>query len=770
MNPLLIIAIAAQLILAASLPQLSFSLPLPLPLDENDSVADGVEQATVETINDQRNGHITTNDDIADTLRVEDDVKAEQDAVDVQDVAELDDSELSDPVKAIDADLISAEPENILKNKRNLGAVDETPDTEDAVTKVQDEIDDLNILDKASSDVPDIGDAGKIIKNSKEAVENKVQVDVLKSPDTTEILTDGLDSFESTSDKIVSQSTDSVREVTEKLPKAQDVIDSAVGDTTELISNESDELLSRTIDDASKIARQSALAPAIREVSELSPIPVADAVTDPITSAVKNTENKIVNEGINVSVAEKVTEPVFLAADKAADQLNDVVDNYIDSVDELASFSEMNEKDDDGDAATATDVVDNKSQDPDLVAKAVADQTAQVDELLQFAGSSKPDLIPLNKVGYENVEIMSNPELTTPEKQQIAELALDVDELEDWSPTGEWKVVGMDFVGVVKPEPRWETAVVYLRLPDNSGNPPISCHQGWQAVIDVDLESGEVERAGVPTKSSHECTNDIVLEEPTGSEQPYYYPPSNPRPSFVIAETDDVVSSEIHGTAAHLNTPRYNSTIFENMDSYLAFLLNQKWSTLPIQHMTQIGWVMSSIDGCIDCGSQSIDRENATLAFTDSSVFGNLEAHRIPSFEWIADGDLVAGTWCNNDGKYLIWAQYGGKVFNHNTNISCANPDNNSKTSNSVFFENWNTGVSGSWAGDLGPVEAHSAIAFRAGDVHNDELNANLHWQTSTNEEQQCTASRQLSVVIQGGLASGGAARWANLKDIPSGC
>ena len=385
---------------------------------------------------------------------------------------------------------------------------------------------------------------------------------------------------------------------------------------------------------------------------------------------------------------------------------------------------------------------------------------------LQSAGS-RVKQIPLNQEGYHEGEIISNPKLTQEEEVHIIEQALNADGVKDWSDDG-WQVVGMDFIGIAEPQPKWEKAIVYLHLPSGAGDPPLDCQQGWQAVIDVRLDIGRVSDSGLPTLSSNECSSAIVLDEPReGGSEALPVSPST-RPSFVIAETDDVVSNQIYGSAAYLNTPSFNSTIFESMDSYVAFLLNQKWSTSPTHHMTQIGWLISSIEGCIDCGSQQIPKNSATLAFTDSSVFGNLEAHRIPLFEWEKDEELVAGTWCNEESNYTIWAQYAGKIFNHNTNISCESHDNDSKVSNSIFLENWNTAESSLWTDHLGKIEAHSAVTFRGDELKRD-INMRI-WEQSTNEEQDCTGARRTTATVQGDLTSGKTAKWINLNSVSPAC
>jgi hypothetical protein len=381
------------------------------------------------------------------------------------------------------------------------------------------------------------------------------------------------------------------------------------------------------------------------------------------------------------------------------------------------------------------------------------------------SAASRVEEIELDQDEYREVKVVSNPKLTQEERRYLMGEALNTEGLKEWSNVG-WEVVGMDFVGETEPLPRWEKAIVYLHLPVGAGNPPVHCQQGWHAVVDVSFEVGKVSDAGLPTILSHECSSPIILQEPSNGDDSAAI--SGARPSFVIAETDDVISNEIYGTAAYLKTPSYNSSIFQSMDSYVAFLLNQKWSTSPTQHMTQIGWLISTIEGCTDCGSQQIPKNNATLAFADSSVFGNLEAHRIPLFQWENDEELIAGTWCNEESEYTIWAQYGVRVFNHNTNIPCEKYDNDSKVSNSVFLENWNTAASSSWTDHIGEIEAHSAVTFRAEDANQNAVLRN--WEQSTNEVQDCSGVRQTTVAVRDDLTLGKTAVWTNLHDLPPAC
>jgi hypothetical protein len=498
---------------------------------------------------------------------------------------------------------------------------------------------------------------------------------------------------------------------------------------------------------------------------------IADKVLQEATDVVRETEEQIditvlrdiLKEGQPSTLADEIIEG--LGAKAIQDSVLQSLQGYDDAIDAESLLAQsIGEK-----VAEHDDIVGEM----DLAG--VTDEVPPLDDIipeqnlmssLSSAGSRVKQIL-LNQEEYHDVKIISNPKLTQEEEVHIIEQALNAEGLKDWSDDG-WQVVGMDFIGIAKPQPKWEKAIVYLDLPSGAGDPPLHCKQGWQAVIDIRLDIGKVSDVGLPTLSSHECSSAIILEEPLeGGSEALPASPST-RPSFVIAETDDVVSNEIYGSAAYLNTPSFNSSVFEGMDSYVAFLLNQKWSTSPTHHMTQVGWLISSIEGCIDCGSQQIPKNSATIAFTDSSVFRNLEAHRIPLFEWEMDEELITGTWCNEDSNYTIWAQYAGKIFNHNTNISCENHDNDSKVSNSIFLENWNTAESSLWTDHLGRIEAHSAVTFR-GDELKQDSNMSI-WEHSTNEEQDCTGVRRSTATVQGDLTSGKTAKWINLNSVSPAC
>jgi hypothetical protein len=499
----------------------------------------------------------------------------------------------------------------------------------------------------------------------------------------------------------------------------------------------------------------------------------ADKVIDPASSAVQMTTKEPVDKVVKeakavedtadsvlpgdvelVDKVEKTTEQV--TSGKAVDELVDAGGDLIENVEEKVYSAPIVGK-------AAKDVVD--TTEPVVDKLLPAGGLERVTRNLQSSTSNV-----LEKEAVAKLNAISNPDLTEKEKEEIIEEAMSVRGVREWSPEG-WRFVGMDFVGKEKSDRvEWERAIVYLYLPDGAGDPPQECFQGWSATIEVSLETMEAEDSGYPTKSS-KCTSDIVLKDPVtemfeglSSLFAHQAGKASVNPSFVIAEAGDFTTNDVYGNTAYLKTPSYEPEIFDHMDRYIAHLLNQKWKTSPTEHMAQVGWLITTVEGCADCGAERIAENTGVLVFTDTSLFGNLEARRIP-FEWKADENLLASTTCNDEANYLISVQYDSRVFNHNTNVPCKSADNDSGTSNSLFFENWNTVESSSWAQDItGKVEAHSASAF----INSHEQLS--HWTSSTNREQRCDNSRGSTTVISESLSGGKAASWAGLDQVPPAC
>ncbi len=382
----------------------------------------------------------------------------------------------------------------------------------------------------------------------------------------------------------------------------------------------------------------------------------------------------------------------------------------------------------------------------------------------QIAAAAQDTSIPLETLG-----VYPSPKLTQVQETAIITAAMNVPELREWSAAG-WKFVSMDFVGVTEPELQWQTAIVHLQLPPGVGNTPVDCDQGWWATIDVDMQTYAVKEVGVPTVENNQCHSSIILADPDdvrSEEQfPWFVPtasavPTNP--GFLLMEEDDVTSYDIYGNLAYFKTPAFNSAIYSHMDYYIGELINWKSST---GYLEQEGWLITTIAGCTSCGSESIPADSAVLVYADESVFGNLEARKIPGsgFTWVNDRQMLGETLCNGGTKYIQAVGYGSSIWNHNTNINCTVKDNNNKVSNSGFFENWNTVPSSDWAGDVtGTVSMYSAYEGRGA------TNTWYTWINSTNEKQTCSGSRSSTTAISGSLAGGNTATLA-LSGVPVAC
>lgn len=351
-----------------------------------------------------------------------------------------------------------------------------------------------------------------------------------------------------------------------------------------------------------------------------------------------------------------------------------------------------------------------------------------------------------------------NPDLTKEQESEIINAAMNAEGVKEWSPTG-WKYVSMDFLGVTEPELKWQTAIVHLQLPPGSGNPPAECFQGWWATIDVDLATYSVKQVGVPNIDSHQCQSDIKFADPdlVGAEaqfpafvQTASAVPANP--GFLLLEENDVTSYNIYGNLAYFKTPAYNTAIYNHMDYYIAELINWKSST---NMLAQEGWMITTVAGCTTCGSEAIPADSGVLVYADQSVYGNLEAHKIPGsgFNWVNGRVLLGETICNGGSNYLQSVGYGSSIWNHNTSISCSNADNNSQISNAGYFENWNTVSSSNWASDItDPVTMYSAYEGRGA------TNTWYTWINSSNQQKTCGGSVGSTTAVSGSLAGGGTA------------
>jgi hypothetical protein len=274
----------------------------------------------------------------------------------------------------------------------------------------------------------------------------------------------------------------------------------------------------------------------------------------------------------------------------------------------------------------------------------------------------------------------------------------------------------------------------------------------------VDLQTFTVKETGFPTMQNNECHSNIVLGDPAAQKQeesyPWFVQTASAVPTaagFLLMEDNDVTGNNIFGTLAYFKTPTYSTNIYGHMDNYIAELINWKSST---SKLIQEGWLITHIAGCGTCGSEAISANSGVLVYADSSVFGNLDAHKVPGsgFNWVNGREELGETICNGGSNYIVAIGYGvGNIFNHNTSVSCSTSDNNNVVSNAGYFENWNTVASSNWSGDItDPVTMYSAYEGR-GSTSNW-----LTWLSSTNQKETCTGSFSSTTALSGSLASGG--------------
>ncbi|MDE2589283.1 MAG: hypothetical protein KGL95_06420 [Patescibacteria group bacterium] len=368
------------------------------------------------------------------------------------------------------------------------------------------------------------------------------------------------------------------------------------------------------------------------------------------------------------------------------------------------------------------------------------------------------------------------PKLSKTQLNTLIGLAMSVPGIQKWSSSG-WQYAYTDFSGPTNPA-EWTTAIVHLHLPLGKGNPPIQCtasNGSWASVV-INLKTLAIQKAEFPVVGMHySCTNPhnapVSLGAPvSASGNPNTLASVNPltaisKPSYVIAEENDVTSNTVIGSWANIYTPSFTSPgVYSNMDNSISLLINQKWTT---GDLTQLGWTITTASGCSGTG---INSDSADLGYVDTSTNSNYCIYNISTYTYTAGQNMFSQTVCNGGTDYVMQAQYGGTNWSHTTAIPCstASQDSNDYLNNSVFFENDNTVSSSGWAGDItGTTQASSA---------NEEIGSNIqHWSTSNNQvvyySNSCTTRNQVNTnIISGSLASNGIAKWTGLSSTQPAC
>lgn len=355
------------------------------------------------------------------------------------------------------------------------------------------------------------------------------------------------------------------------------------------------------------------------------------------------------------------------------------------------------------------------------------------------------------------------PKLSADQQSKFINIAMNMPEIKQWSSSG-WEYLETDWIGTQNP-PQWTTAVIYLHLPLGKGNPPIQCtaSNGSWASVAIDLGTYAIKGANYPkTGESYDCTrvHNSPVQSGTASPVQTSIAPQVLTffPGFVIAQENDVATSNIFGSSASIFTPSFSTNIYNVMDENISVLLNQLWTTGAF---TQLGWTITHVAGCAGSG---INANSADIGWVDTTAGTSTCINNIPTFTYTAGTNMLAQTLCNGGSNYVEQITYQGTTFQRTTGITCSTHQTTDQDNNSVFFENQNTVASSNWSGDVtGTVQASNAREF---------VNSisNLQQWTTSNPHQVSCGGTQTNTVLSGSLASNGIAKWINLSTVPVGC
>ncbi len=89
------------------------------------------------------------------------------------------------------------------------------------------------------------------------------------------------------------------------------------------------------------------------------------------------------------------------------------------------------------------------------------------------------------------------------EKQKLVDESLNITGIQAWS--NQWQFSTMDFSGISnKTGTDWKYVFVMLHLSPDAKT-PYSCDTGWNARIEIDLDTKKIVNAWYPTMQDHEC-------------------------------------------------------------------------------------------------------------------------------------------------------------------------------------------------------------------------------------------------------------------------
>jgi hypothetical protein len=337
---------------------------------------------------------------------------------------------------------------------------------------------------------------------------------------------------------------------------------------------------------------------------------------------------------------------------------------------------------------------------------------------------------------------LPNPTLSTTEKQELVNIAMNLPEVKAWS--SQWQFSTINFKGQKTDAGlNWNEAIVILRLSPTS-SAPFQCSVGWIAGVRIDMATHKVIGAWYPTIQSHPCYNLRLGKADTAGH-------SDP-PGYAIARQDDVASQTWYGNSATIETPSFNSNIYNDMNQYVGNTVNVLWNQSCSGFtgcFLQGGWLITVLGNAVD----GINPDSADIVFVDESTIGS-DAPINTNVSYTGGGTETAGINCaSGSTDAVISIQYGINTYNENSLVPCSSGQVSSDTDdNSVFFENWNTVSSSKWSPDItGTVQGTGADEY-------DSSNVAYSWSSSSNWDKDCYGTHTSSQVIASGtsLANGG--------------
>ncbi|MDE1878724.1 MAG: hypothetical protein KGI07_09460 [Thaumarchaeota archaeon] len=374
--------------------------------------------------------------------------------------------------------------------------------------------------------------------------------------------------------------------------------------------------------------------------------------------------------------------------------------------------------------------------------------------------------------GIPGPSIPPTPEFSQAQMNTFMANAMSVPEIKSWS--DKWQFGWTDFTGTTTPTSKWTHMQLHLILPPNVAALK-ACDIGWDSVVDVDLSTGKIDSSWAPNLATECHRVTVTLQDPDAVKQTVESIPWIPTAAatasfngYSVATMDDInnINNSIQGSIANILTPTFSGT-YSHLNGFVGQLVNLRFSPNAGVNYLQSGWVIAGPNFCTSSCGDLVQANTKVLAYADSSVFGNLNAHvfgfpsQIPA--WVNGQTDTAEVLCNGGSFYKEQMAYGSSLLAHVSNVACGTGAQGSSITNSAYFENGNTGSSSTWSGDItSTVQGTGASELLNG--------AWTTWQTSRDRDQPCSGSDVASTVMTGNIQLGGTATWNTLSNVPAGC